>query len=279
MSSNIKGITRIFVTAVTLSIAVTITLSPIAGLLPDVRALQYYGPYAPTVVITQPSADVTVASNISLLMEPISGYASVSPYEITGINISSIVFSLDGAFNVSVPEITKVVGTTFYFNFSIPLTPNTALSSYYAIHTIVVYATDDAGHSGASPIRTIRVFYPTEIPWNDLSSQIKLAYGREANGSSYVSVSGLLSGGTTFSWGTPTIEGNNISFNCEIWPPPPGIAEILPVPVSITHTYILGDLTAGEYTFEFTGWNVAVGSITFYVEQSPPVWLVPALII
>ena len=62
--------------------------------------------------------------------------------------------------------------------------------------------------------------------------------------------------------GTPHIVGSNVSVNAEIWR---WTGIVLPVVITVTHTYTLGNLTTGEYFFKLTTWGCTVKSITFTV--------------
>ena len=104
------------------------------------------------------------------------------------------------------------------------------------------------------------------VPYVPETDQIELSF-REDNDTSYIDVS-ITFGTTGYSvsdWGIVTIIGNNISVNAEIWVWT-GIS--LPVVVTKSHTYNLGNLTAGEYVFTFEAWECSVRNITFTVEKS-----------
>ncbi|MEM3640551.1 MAG: hypothetical protein QXH37_01315 [Candidatus Bathyarchaeia archaeon] len=90
----------------------------------------------------------------------------------------------------------------------------------------------------------------------------------EQDGAYYVNVSITFahSGFNVSDWGTPIFEVNNVSVDTKIWM---WTGVTLPVIITISNTYNLGTLPAGEYVFTFKAWGFPIKNITFTV--IPPV--------
>ena len=85
------------------------------------------------------------------------------------------------------------------------------------------------------------------------------------DGISYVNatITFLDSGYDISYWGTVVREGQQIWVNSEIWIWTIGF--VLPYVWELSHTYNLGNLEQGDYTFTFKAWNTIVKSIDFNV--------------
>jgi parallel beta-helix repeat protein len=101
-----------------------------------------------------------------------------------------------------------------------------------------------------------------------LPSQVTLEYRKEG-GISYIDTSIELasSGYNVSDWGVPASTANNISINAEIWRWT-GVTN--PVVTTLSHTYNIGSLTSGQYTFTFKVWLFPVNSTTFTVSIVVP---------
>lgn len=97
-------------------------------------------------------------------------------------------------------------------------------------------------------------------------SNVELDYWRK-NGISHINLSIEFpsTGYNVSDWGTPTIEGNNISVNAQIWC---WTGVVFPVVIEKHHTYNLGSLPEGEYVFTFKIWGFPVKNTTFAVTVS-----------
>ena len=93
-------------------------------------------------------------------------------------------------------------------------------------------------------------------------SEVQLSF-RNENGVSFVDV--LIefpsSGYNVSDWGTPVFFVSNITAVAEIWV---WTGSVLPVIISVSHTYDLGSLSPGEYLFIFLGGG-ALKNITFVI--------------
>jgi parallel beta-helix repeat protein len=106
------------------------------------------------------------------------------------------------------------------------------------------------------------------VPCVPDASHIELDYRKE-NGASYVDVSIEFpsSGFNISDWGTPTTIKNNISADARIWR---WTGVDLPVVITRTHAYNLGNLPTGDYLFTFKVWGFSVKNITFTVSIIVP---------
>ena len=94
-----------------------------------------------------------------------------------------------------------------------------------------------------------------------MGGEPSLVYWR-ANGTSYVNVS-MVVGSTGFNvsdWGTPIQKGKSVSVNALIWM---WTGYTFPIMITLSHTYDLGKLPAGEYAFLFRVWGLPRKHITF----------------
>jgi len=103
------------------------------------------------------------------------------------------------------------------------------------------------------------------VPWPD---QVTLEY-RKDGGISYIDTSIELttSGYNVSTWGIPVSTGNNISVDAEIWR---WTGVVIPVVITLSHTYNIGSLRSGQYTFTFKVWLFPVKSTTFTLPITVP---------
>jgi len=99
-------------------------------------------------------------------------------------------------------------------------------------------------------------------------NQVELNHRKE-NHTSYIDISieSPSSGFNVSDWGTPVTIGNNISVNAKIWR---WTGADPPVVITISHTYNLGNLPAGEYLFTFKVWGFSIKNITFTIPITVP---------
>jgi len=99
--------------------------------------------------------------------------------------------------------------------------------------------------------------------WGAFKNDVALNYWSE-NGKSYINITISLPDPShnVTDWGTPTINGNNIEVSAEVWKRTGGAITVL---VTFHHTYDLGVLQHGDYTFTFKVWDTLVKTITFTV--------------
>ena len=101
------------------------------------------------------------------------------------------------------------------------------------------------------------------VPYVPDANHVELDYLKE-NDTSYIDISIEFpsTGYNVSDWGTPTIVGNNISADAEIWD---WTGVDLPMVIMKSHTYSLGKLSAGKYLFIFKAWGFHVKNTTFAV--------------
>lgn len=81
-----------------------------------------------------------------------------------------------------------------------------------------------------------------------------------SNGSSYITVYITLPHtGFSINWGTVVRDGDNFWVNSEVW----DLGWGLQVITTFSHTYDLGVLLRGDYTFTFKAWNTTLKSLNF----------------
>jgi hypothetical protein len=109
------------------------------------------------------------------------------------------------------------------------------------------------------------------------ASQVTLAYWKE-NGTSYMNTSILFAntGYNVSDWGVLNIVGNNISVDAEIWKWT-GISQ--PILMSKSYTYILGNLSKEQYSFNFRVWGTLVKVDTFIVPEFQSSLILPLFMI
>lgn len=115
----------------------------------------------------------------------------------------------------------------------------------------------------------------THVPDAD---QVQLYYWR-GNCTSYMNVSITFcnSGYNVSDWGTPTIIGNDVSVNAEIWH---WTGIVYPWCWTASNTYTLGNLTVGKYHFTFKVWEYHhVKNITFNIYVNSTVDFCPQVFI
>lgn len=102
------------------------------------------------------------------------------------------------------------------------------------------------------------------VPFIPNSSEVELKHWQE-NEISYINVTIEFrsTGFNVSDWGTPNFSGNVITVDAKIWMWTGASCLII---VKMTHTYVLGNLTSGEYTFIFKVWCFPVKSITFTIK-------------
>ena len=86
----------------------------------------------------------------------------------------------------------------------------------------------------------------------------------KSEGTSYVHIS-IYFGSSDYKvsdWGVPTVVGNDISVDAEVWMWT-GIS--LPLDMWLSNQYNLGNLVPGQYVFSFKVWTYAVKDVTFIV--------------
>lgn len=105
------------------------------------------------------------------------------------------------------------------------------------------------------------------VPYVPDSSQVEIDYWKE-KGISCIDVSIELpsSGYNVSDWGTPSIVGNIISVNAEIWDWTGVDSQVI---TTKSHTYNLGNLSPGKYFFTFKAWGFLVKTTTFIVIPIP----------
>lgn len=123
----------------------------------------------------------------------------------------------------------------------------------------------------------VNALYEMWVPYIPDAYQVQLYYWRE-NDTSYMSVfiTFCSSGYNISDWGTPSIIGNNISVNAEIWQ---WIGIVFPWCWTASYTYTLGNLTVGKYLFTFKVWEHYVKNITFNVYVDSTVDFRPQVLI
>jgi len=114
-------------------------------------------------------------------------------------------------------------------------------------------------------------------PYVPSASQVELDYWGE-NDTSYMNVSIWFSnpGYKVSDWGIPEIVGYNISVDAKIWR---WTGITLPVITWESHTYILGNLSEAEYSFDFKSWGASVKDTTFIVPEFPSFLILPLFMI
>lgn len=104
------------------------------------------------------------------------------------------------------------------------------------------------------------------VPYVPDAGQVELTYWMQAQ-VSYVNVTIEFpdSGFAISSWGAPNITGHTIAVDAEIWD---WLGLSMPGIITMSHTYTLGDLVAGDYAFCFEAWGSSVKSTTFHVSPA-----------
>ncbi|MEM2995572.1 MAG: hypothetical protein QXI91_06140 [Candidatus Bathyarchaeia archaeon] len=106
-----------------------------------------------------------------------------------------------------------------------------------------------------------------QVEWFPVGAEkwvrVELIHWIDENGKSYINVTKIFADYSynNVTWGNPVIEGNNITVNVKHWKTGGGAQMIL----TLRHTYDLGVLPSGNYTFTFKVWDTPVKSITFTV--------------
>jgi len=115
------------------------------------------------------------------------------------------------------------------------------------------------------------------IPCVPDASIVRLEFWIE-NGISYMNVSIEFpsSGYNVSSWGTPSIVGNNVSVDAEIWC---WTGIDMPVITERVHTYCLGNLSIAEYFFTFNVWGQPVKNVKFIISEFSTVQILMFLLI
>lgn len=101
------------------------------------------------------------------------------------------------------------------------------------------------------------------VPFIPAAGEVELKHWQE-NGISYINVTIEFrsTGFDVSSWGAPNFSGNVITVDAKIWM---WTGASCPVIIKVTHTYALGSLASGEYTFIFKVWGFPVKSIKFTI--------------
>jgi hypothetical protein len=115
------------------------------------------------------------------------------------------------------------------------------------------------------------------IPYTPHTDQVDLDYWTK-NDTSYMNITVEFpsSGYNVSDWGTPNIVGDSISVNATIWD---WTGIDMPLVTTKSHTYSLGNLSVGEYSFIFKAWGSRVKDTTFIVPEFPLLLILPLFII
>jgi parallel beta-helix repeat protein len=101
------------------------------------------------------------------------------------------------------------------------------------------------------------------VPYVPESSHVELCYHTKNNTSCIdVLIEFANSGYNVSDWGTPSIVENNVSAKTEIWK---WTGMVFPIVTVYSHTYNLGKLPKGEYSFTFEVWESPVKKMAFRV--------------
>jgi len=95
---------------------------------------------------------------------------------------------------------------------------------------------------------------------------VELSYWMGENEESYINVTKIFPDSSYYNvtWGNPIIEGNNVTVNVESWRWTGGASQLV---ITLRHTYVLGVLSPGTYTFTFKVWDTPIKNITFTVPE------------
>jgi parallel beta-helix repeat protein len=135
----------------------------------------------------------------------------------------------------------------------------------------------DTNNTDHYPLTTLNTVFPIGewVRYVPDPSTVTFTYWQKDN-TSYVNVTlGFLGfdGFNVTDWGTPTVNGNNITVNTEIWRWTGIVSDIYSPPTP--HIYSLGNLSGGlQYSFVFKAWNTTVASWNFAVVPELPSFLI-----